>query len=126
MGSPVTVQEVLLALTLQPLFTAVPAFVNVVSVYPVIGEPFGVAALQDTTAIRAVAPATTLVIVGVDGTSFGITEPNTLDVALSPIALVAIPLIVYFTPVLNPLIVQINSTVVHDPTGVAPPPVYAL
>jgi len=92
-------------------------------------EPFAVVALHDTTACRAVVPAMTVVIVGVAGTAFGITEPNAFEVALSPMTLVAIPLIVYFTPAVSPLIVQVNGVVVglHDPTGVAPPStLYAL
>jgi hypothetical protein len=95
----------------------------------VTGEPFAVVAFHDTTAMRFVAPAMTVVIVGVDGTPFGITEPNAFEVALSPITLVAIPLIAYFTPALKPLIVQVNGVVVglHDPIGVAPPStLYAL
>jgi hypothetical protein len=94
----------------------------------VTGEPFAVVAFQDTTAIRAVEPAMTVVIVGVDGTALGITEPNAFEVALSPITLVAIPLIVYFTPAVSPLIVHESCVVVlqYD-TGVTPPStLYAL
>jgi len=94
----------------------------------VTGEPFAVVAFQDTTAIRAVEPAMTVVIVGVDGTAFGITEPNAFEVALSPITLVAIPVIVYLTPAESPLIVHESCVVVlHDETAVAPPStLYAL
>jgi len=63
----------------------------------------------------------TVVIVGVDGTALGITEPTALEVALSPITFVAIPLIVYFTPAVSPLIVHESCVVVlHDPTAVTP------
>jgi hypothetical protein len=93
----------------------------------VTGEPFAVVALHDTTACRAVVPAMTVVIVGVDGTALGITEPSAFEVALSPIMLVAIPLIVYLTPAVSPLIVQVNNAVLQYDTGVAPPStLYAL
>jgi hypothetical protein len=68
----------------------------------------------------------TIVIVGVDGRPFGTTHSGA-HVALFPIRLVAIPMIEYRTPALNPLSVQVNTVRLHDDTGVAPPStLYAL